>query len=281
MGVHGALGAPRCARWDHVVEYQVRQAYPEGAMVHFSGRPAYLQIADDLRDRILSGRLGANDKLPSESDLMRAYDVSRTVAKMAIGVLRTEGLITSHPGKGSFVRPAREVRRLSSDRYQRRPERTPPFASDAKAAGRAARWEHYSRREQASTVVAERLAIAPRDPVMTTDYRFFADDAPVQLSSSYEPLALTDGTAIQQPEDGPVLGVIARMDLLGEHVTHVTERVTTRAPRPHETAALDVPAGVHILHVVRTHYAGTTPVETCDIIVPGDRYELTYRISVQ
>jgi DNA-binding FadR family transcriptional regulator len=31
---------------------------------------------------------------------MRDYDVSRTVPKMAINVLRSEGLITSHPGKG-------------------------------------------------------------------------------------------------------------------------------------------------------------------------------------
>ncbi len=250
-------------------------------MVTFSGRPAYLQIADDLRERILSGRLEAGEKLPSEAGLMREYDVSRTVAKMAIGVLRTEGLITSHPGKGSFVRPAREVRRLGSDRYQRRKDHTPPFASDAKAAGRQARWEYRSRREQASAVVAERLAIAPRDPIMVTDYRYFADDEPIQLSVSYEPLGLTAGTPIEEPESGPVVGVIARMDMIGQHVTEVTERVTTRAPRPHETEALNIPAGVHVLHVIRTHYAGTIPVETCDIVVPGDRYELMYRIPIE
>src|SRR5918998_5034335 len=102
------------------------------AMVEFSGRPAYLQIADDLRERILSGQLAAGQKLPSESDLMRDYDMSRTVAKMAIGVLRSEGLITSHPGKGSFVREARQVRRLGSERYRRRSDASPPFASDAK-----------------------------------------------------------------------------------------------------------------------------------------------------
>jgi DNA-binding GntR family transcriptional regulator len=143
--------------------------------------PAYLQIADDLRDRILSGDLAAGDKLPSESDLMRDYNVSRTVSKMAINVLRSEGLISSHPGKGSFVRAARDVRRLGSDRYQRHTDGTPPFASDARAAGQPARWEHISREESASPVIAERLAIEPGDPVMVTDYRFFAGDEPMQL----------------------------------------------------------------------------------------------------
>lgn len=249
-------------------------------MVEFSGRPAYLQIADDLRDRILSGDLAGGDKLPSESDLMRDYHVSRTVPKMAINVLRSEGLITSHPGKGSFVRAAREVRRLGNDRYQRRRDSIPPFASDAKAAGQPARWEHISREERASPVIAERLAIAPNDPIMVTDYRFFAGDEPIQLSRSYEPLAITRATPVQLPEDGDVLGVIARMDTIGHHVTEVTERVTTRAPRPHETEALAIPAGVPVLCIVRTHYAGTTPLETADIVVPGDRYEITWRTPV-
>jgi len=249
-------------------------------MVEFSGRPAYLQIADDLRDRILSGTLAAGDKLPSESDLMRDYDMSRTVAKMAINVLRSEGLITSHPGKGSFVREARQVRRLGSDRYQRRSDASPPFASDAKAAGQTARWEHRSREERASPAIADRLAIEPGDPVMVTDYRFFADDEPTQLSISYEPLAITRGTPVERPEDGAAVGVTARMDTIGHHVTEVSERVTTRAPRPHETEALAIPPGVPVLVIVRTHYADTTPLETADIIVPGDRYEVTWRTPV-
>jgi DNA-binding GntR family transcriptional regulator len=249
-------------------------------MVEFSGRPAYLQIADDLRDRILSGDLAAGDKLPSESDLMRDYDVSRTVPKMAINVLRSEGLITSHPGKGSFVRTARDVRRLGSDRYQRRSDASPPFASDAKAAGRPARWDHHSREERASTVIAERLAIEPGDPVMVTDYRFFAGDEPLQLSISYEPLAITRGTPVELPERGDVLGVIARMDAIGHRTTEVRERVTTRAARPHEITALAIPVGVPVLCIARTHYAGHTPLETADIVVPGDRYEVTWRTSV-
>jgi len=249
-------------------------------MVEFSGRPAYLQIADDLRDRILSGTLAAGEKLPSQSDLMRDYDMSRTVAKMAINVLRSEGLITSHPGKGSFVRHARQVRRLGNDRYQRRHDASPPFTSDAKAAGQTARWEHHSREERASAVIAERLAIEPGDPVMVTEYRFFADDEPTQLSISYEPLAITRGTPIELPEEGDVLGVIARMDSISQRVTEVGERVTTRAPRPHETEALSIPAGVPVLCIVRTHYANTTPLETADIIVPGDRYEVTWRTPV-
>jgi GntR family transcriptional regulator len=77
-----------------------------------------------------------------------------------------------------------------------------------------------------------------------------------------------------------VIGVITRMDTIGQRITEVRERVTTRAPRPHETEVLAIPAGVPVLVIVRTQYADATPVETADIVVPGDRYEITWRTSV-
>jgi DNA-binding GntR family transcriptional regulator len=71
------------------------------------------------------------------------------------------------------------------------------------------------------------------------------------------------------------------MDSVGQHVTEVRERVTTRSPRLHETETLAIPAGVPVLCIVRTYYASRTPVETADIGVPGDRYEITWRTPVE
>jgi GntR family transcriptional regulator len=73
-------------------------------MIEFGGHPAYQQIADDLRRRIADSTLAPGAKLPSESDLIGQYKVSRVVARMAIAQLRADGLVISHAGKGSFVR---------------------------------------------------------------------------------------------------------------------------------------------------------------------------------
>lgn len=70
------------------------------------------------------------------------------------------------------------------------------------------------------------------------------------------------------------------MDAIGHRVTEVTERVTTRAPRPHETEALAIRAGVPVLCIVRTHYAGASALETADIVIPGDPYEVTWSAPV-
>ncbi|MFF5207803.1 winged helix-turn-helix domain-containing protein [Streptosporangium sp. NPDC000396] len=73
-------------------------------MVKNTGRAGYLQIADDLREQIRRGSLAPGDPLPSTTQLATTYDASLSVVKLAVGVLRTEGLVIGQQGKGVFVR---------------------------------------------------------------------------------------------------------------------------------------------------------------------------------
>jgi DNA-binding FadR family transcriptional regulator len=60
-------------------------------------------VVSGLKERILSGDLTPGSKLPSESELITAYAVSRTVVREAVTRLRAEGLVETFQGKGSFV----------------------------------------------------------------------------------------------------------------------------------------------------------------------------------
>lgn len=89
-------------------------------------KPAYQQIADDIRQRILDGVYQAGDKLPTEADLMAEYGVSRIVVRNAVQALVSEGLVTTQRGKGMFVREQRPLRkRISGDLYGKRPVASP------------------------------------------------------------------------------------------------------------------------------------------------------------
>ena len=59
-------------------------------MVKKTGRPGYLQIADDLREQIRRGSLARGSPLPSTVRLAEQYDASLSVVKMAVGILRNE-----------------------------------------------------------------------------------------------------------------------------------------------------------------------------------------------
>lgn len=66
-----------------------------GALAH--------QVEALLRDTYLSGQLPPGAKLPSEAELTRRYDVSRTVIREAVAVLRAKGLVRARQGSGVFV----------------------------------------------------------------------------------------------------------------------------------------------------------------------------------
>jgi GntR family transcriptional regulator len=68
------------------------------------GKPAYQQIADDLRSAIADGRLAVGEPVGSAAELMARYQVSSTVARKAVDQLRIEGLVIGRPGKGVYVR---------------------------------------------------------------------------------------------------------------------------------------------------------------------------------
>jgi GntR family transcriptional regulator len=74
--------------------------------------PKYIRIRDWLLDRILASNLTQGDRLPSEHDLIRQFDVSRVTVRQALEALRADGIIESQHGKGWFLRRVCAVQNL-------------------------------------------------------------------------------------------------------------------------------------------------------------------------
>ncbi|MBE1491707.1 GntR family transcriptional regulator [Plantactinospora soyae] len=67
-------------------------------------RAVFRQLADLLRDRILSGKLAPGEKLPSELRLTQEHGLSRTTVRQAMAILRSEGLVVVDRPRGTKVR---------------------------------------------------------------------------------------------------------------------------------------------------------------------------------
>ncbi|WP_250277860.1 trehalose operon repressor [[Clostridium] colinum] len=63
----------------------------------------YLTIYNELLEKIKTGYYKPNDLLPSESELMKIYNVSRDTIRKSLNILTQEGYIQKSQGKGSFV----------------------------------------------------------------------------------------------------------------------------------------------------------------------------------
>ena len=68
-----------------------------------SGIPLYLQIVDELKQRITSGELKPGDQMPTEAELLKMYGVSRFTVRQTFYKLLQDGLIVKNRGKGTFV----------------------------------------------------------------------------------------------------------------------------------------------------------------------------------
>src|SRR3954466_7191829 len=66
-------------------------------------RPMYLQIMEQIRQRIAAGDWAAGRELPSIRALAAGLAVSVITVKRAYLDLETEGVIVTRHGKGSFV----------------------------------------------------------------------------------------------------------------------------------------------------------------------------------
>ena len=69
-----------------------------------SGKPVYLQLADQIRYAAASGRLRAGEPLPSIRPLAEELRVNRNTVAKAYAELENQGVIETVPGKGCFLK---------------------------------------------------------------------------------------------------------------------------------------------------------------------------------
>ncbi|MFF6993420.1 GntR family transcriptional regulator [Streptomyces sp. NPDC008313] len=248
----------------------------------FGEQPAYLRVAGDLRKKIADGSLPPHTRLPSQARIRKEYGVSDTVALEARKVLMAEGLVEGRSGSGTYVRERPVPRRLARSGYRPADGATPFRQEQADVSARGT-WDSRSEQAEAGAAVAERLSIHPGDRVMRTTYVFREAGEAMMLSTSWEPFAVTGRTPVMLPEEGPLggMGVVERMAAIDVVVDNVTEEVGARPGLAEELLALGGVPGHVVLVIQRTYFASGRPVETADLVVPADRYQVAYHLPVR
>ncbi|RII15343.1 HTH-type transcriptional repressor YvoA [Streptomyces sp. YIM 130001] len=247
-----------------------------------SGKPRYLQIADDIEQQIKAGALAPASEVPSETKLMDRYGVSVGTVRKALGVLRTSGLVETHHGKGSFVKSRPPVTRKSSDRFRR----------SHRKAGKAA---YIAETEQAGVTptvrvlavgpveapaeIAERLGVAEGAKVLARRRLYFSDGTATEKATSYLPWDVARDIP-ELFEDNPGGGgIYARLEEHGHEFAEYTETVRARLATKQESTALSLSPGSPVIHLTRNAVTETgRVVEVCDTIMAADQFVLDYRI---
>jgi GntR family transcriptional regulator len=75
---------------------------PRRALARASG-PLYRQLADVIREPIVSGAFAVGDELPKEADIAQRFGVSRITVRQALRELEADGLIRKRSAKPAVV----------------------------------------------------------------------------------------------------------------------------------------------------------------------------------
>lgn len=236
------------------------------------------QIADELREQIVSGELEPGQPLPSESALVSAYGTSPTTARQAVRLLKEEGLVVSERGRGVFVKKQPPTIHMGSHRFSRktRAEGKAAFEAEIEAQGRKWGQEILGLEDvPAPAWVAEWFGIEPGTTVFVRRRRNWVDDEPTQIADSYYRLETVEGTAIRTEDTGPG-GSYARLEEQGDRLERFREEISIRMPSPDETKSLRLAPGVPVAELRRIAFTAAGPVEVLTSVVAGDRHVFCY-----
>ncbi|MFD5373891.1 GntR family transcriptional regulator [Streptomyces griseoincarnatus] len=221
-------------------------------------------IADDLRDRITSGRLKPGDPLPSEAHLAAQYRVSTSTLRNALAVLQAEGLVEKVHGKGNFVR--RPVRRITYVGGARTPDTPVMDLAPLSVTVRTTR-------VQARGHIAALLKMPTGSPLAEILCLGHEGERPHSLARIYVPCDLAP--AAREPL--PYEAVLKRLTELRPPLAEVREEISVRLPTSQEASTLRISSALAVLAITR-QTADTTGrvVEAALLVLPGDRADAVF-----
>ncbi|GAA1267568.1 hypothetical protein GCM10009677_20030 [Sphaerisporangium rubeum] len=229
--------------------------------------PKYAQIVTAIRRKIEDGTYPPGSQLPSETQLVREFAVSRPTVVRALQVLQLRGIIDREHGRGSYVKAAPPVGQGETSRP-----------------GRAVLDQVET--EEGAAVLAAGTAPAPANvagmfsfpagtPMVRRQVLLSAADEPCELVTFWCPMEIGQSTDLGGERS---LTVNVRQHLqavAGVRLEHVVERLAARHPMADEVKVFDLSKTAAVLGVVAQVYdsAGRL-VLVVEIALPGALHEL-------
>lgn len=240
-----------------------------GTVTEMSPAPLYAQIKAHLRDRILDGSYKPHEQMPSESEMMASFGVSRITVRQALNDLQNEGLIFRIHGKGTFVSKPKAFQDLG---------KLQGFGEAMRQMGHETYSRLLSLREvKPSMQVQERLKLGPREKVCELQRLRFLNREPISLDVSYVSVKL--GTRLAR-EDLATRDIFAIVENdYGIQLGHADLQIGTMLADERLARQLRLPEGSPVLFIERTtHTAEGLPFDHEHLYYRGDAF--TYKVRV-
>ncbi|WP_096186986.1 GntR family transcriptional regulator [Evansella halocellulosilytica] len=211
-------------------------------------------VKESLIDDIQNGTYPVQSQLPTEADLCRRFDVSRTTIRNALQQLVNEGYIERTQGKGTFVSNQRVKQTLSSTEGS--------YTEQLRLQGKKPTIKVLDLSVVPSDAfLSHVLNIDEQEPVHRLERIRYADDAPLQYEIAYLPWRLTTSLKKDECEDSLYKMLRHSMDLpIAKteehlHIIHAKEDVAAQLEVPLHFPCLQIETHAFLENGTKIEYS--------------------------
>ncbi|WP_227765308.1 GntR family transcriptional regulator [Zhaonella formicivorans] len=225
--------------------------------------PIYFQVKQDLLNKIFSGALKPNDRIPSEATLAEEYGISRMTARHAVTQLVNEGYLYRVHGRGTFV---------SKPRVEKSFAPLTGFAEDMRARGYMPTSKVLlNAKEIPSRRVQEILELNNGEEVYRVKRLRYANAEPIVLQQAFLPVKLCPGLLEEDLENNSLYEILDKKFHL--KLYRAKQKMEAVSASKEQAELLGIKKNSPLLSVTRvTFLENDTPVEFVEIWYRGDRY---------
>jgi GntR family transcriptional regulator len=238
----------------------------------------YRQIADDLREQIIAGKLQPGSQLPTEPNMAADYGASRSTIRLAIGLLIHEGLVETRQGVGTYVaEPATPltVTLSSEEDWQAGEHADAALQPTADAASKPTAEKFQTETASAAPDVAAALNVDEGTQIVVRRSFLYIGKEPWSLVVSYYPMDIVKGTGLDQA--GPnVKGASLVLAEHGHQPVGYRHDICARMPDATEKSFFQLSSAVPVTVVSRITYDATQPIRLTSYVYRADRLRLRH-----
>jgi GntR family transcriptional regulator len=231
--------------------------------------PLYQQIEENLREEIKSGKLQTHARLPSESELMTEYDVSRMTVRKALSRLEYEGLVYRQPGRGTFVAKQKIEQAISpmigfNEKMKREGHQTRTKLLDSSIMD-----------VEGFEPCCRALGLSAGAKVFRIQRLRYVDDEPAVIQTNYVPLELFPG--IQYVDLQRSLTKVLQ-EIYGVEIKGYNSELQPTIPTEEEQKLLNLTKAIPLLSIESVSYdQRQRPIRFSKGLYRGDRFKFVVK----
>jgi len=228
----------------------------------------YYQLKEELAKKIASHEWKPGEKIPSEAELCKSYNVSRITVRKAIEDLVRSGQLIKHQGKGTFVTNVSLEHKLSKF-YS--------FSEELTRSGMTERAQVLSFDVVAAPdEISEMLSMQRGEKIFMVKRLRMADEMPYTVEISYIPYSICKGLTAKNITEKGLYNSMRSLDVFPERII---EKIRATVVSKSDADLMKVKTNSPAIKLDRLTYYGVHTIEYCVSIVRGDFF--TYTIELK